>query len=73
MNHSEILQKEIENLRGRLSLLSQVSRLVAGDLDLDTVLQETVDGSRYGVLALLEDAGQVEALLASGLTADEFR
>ena len=83
MNHSENTQKEmqdvIDGLRERLSRLSQASLRIAGDLDLDTVLQETVDGARsltgarYGVLAVLDDAGQVEALLASGLTADEFQ
>ena len=79
MNHSEDLQREIENLRDRLSLLSRASLRITGDLDLDTVLQETVDGARsltgarYGVLAVQGDAGQVEALLASGLTPDEFR
>ena len=51
MDHSEDLQKEIENLRERLSRLSQASLRIAGGLDQDAVLQETVDGTRYGVLA----------------------
>ena len=73
------MQDVIDDLRERLSRLSQASLRIAGDLDLDTVLQETVDGARsltgarYGVLAVLDDAGQVEALLASGLTVDELR
>ena len=62
LNHSEDLQREIENLRERLSRLSRASLRIVGDLDPDTVLQETVDG-----------AGQVESLLASRLTASEFR
>ena len=33
----------------------------------------SLTGARYGVLAVLDDAGRVEALLASGLTADEFQ
>ena len=83
MDHSEDLQREmqdvIDDLRERLSRLSQASLRIAGDLDLDTVLQETVDGARaltgarYGVLAVLDGAGHVEALLVSGLTPDEFR
>ncbi len=79
LNHTEDLQKEIENLRERLSRLSQASLRIAGDLDPDAVLQETVDGARaltgarYGVLAVLNDAGRVESLLASGLTPDEFQ
>ena len=73
------MQSVIDDLRERLSRLSQASLRIAGDLDLDTVLQETVDGARaltgarYGVLAVLDDSGQVEALMASGLTPDEFQ
>ncbi len=83
VNHSEdsqrAMQSVIDDLRERLSRLSRASLRIAGDLDLDTVLQETVDGARsltgarYGVLAVLDDSGQPEALLASGLTEDEFR
>ena len=79
MNDSEVLQREIENLRHRLSRLSRAGLRIAGDLDLDTVLQETVDGARsltgarYGVLAVLDDGGEVETLLSSGLTPEEFR
>ena len=83
LHHSEYLQKQmqgvIDGLRERLSRLSQASLRIAGDLDLDTVLQETVDGARsltgarYGVLALLDDVRRVEALLASGLAADELQ
>ena len=39
LNHSEYLQKEIENLRERLSRLSRASLRIAGGLDLDAVLQ----------------------------------
>ena len=83
MENSEDLQnemkQEIKSLRERLSGLSQASLRLTGDLDLDTVLQEAVDGARsltgarYGVMAVLDDAGQVESLLASGLTPDEFQ
>jgi len=37
------LQRTIESLRERLSDLSRAGRRITGDLDLDTVLQETVD------------------------------
>ena len=73
------MQDVIDGLRERLSRLSRASLRITGGLDLDAVLQETVDGARaltgarYGVLAVLDDSGQVDALLASGLTADEFR
>ena len=47
MNNSEEpqqdLQRTIESLRERLSDLSRAGRRITGDLDLDTVLQETVD------------------------------
>ena len=33
----------------------------------------SLTGARYGVLAVLDDRGQPEALLSSGLTPDEFR
>ena len=48
-------------------MTAEIHRLrIAGDLDLDTVLQETVNGAssltgtRYVVLAVLGDSGQVE-------------
>ena len=37
------MQRTIESLRERLSDLSRAGRRITGDLDLDTVLQETVD------------------------------
>ena len=73
------LQRKIESLQERLSGLSRAGQRINGDLDLDTVLQETVDGARsltnarYGVLAVLDDGGEVEALLSSGLTPNEFQ
>ena len=63
----------IDDLRERLSLLSRTSLRIAGDLDLDTVLQETVDGARYGVPGVLDGTVRVEVLLASGPTLDEYR
>ena len=61
LNHSEALQKEIENLRERLSRLSRAGRVVTGDLDLDTVLQETqLTATEYDLLAeLAVNAGRV--------------
>ena len=83
MNNSEDsqrkMQNEIDSLRERLSRLSRVGLRITGDLDLDAVLQETVDGARSltgagcGVLAVLDHGGEVEAVLCSGLTPDEFQ
>ena len=70
---------EAAALRERLSRLSEASLRINESLDLDTLLQGVLDsasalaGARYGVLAVLGGDGQVEALLASGLTPDEFR
>ena len=47
--------------------------------DLETVLQRTLDtarslaDARYGVMVILDGAGQVETLLTSGLSPDEFK
>ena len=57
--------------------MSDVSRRVTETLDLDTVLQEVVDGAcslteaRYGALAAFDDSGQVGELFISGITAGE--
>ena len=73
------LQKEIESLRDRLSRLSRAGRRITGDLDLDTVLQEIVDearsltGAGYGVLAVMNGDGGVEAVPSLGLTPEEFQ
>ncbi len=69
--------QRIETLRNRLAKLSEASLRINESLDLDTVLQEILDSARsltnaqYGVIATLDDGGQVEDFLSSGLTADE--
>ena len=69
--------QQIEALRNRLSKLSEASLRINESLDFDTVLQEILDSARsltnaqYGVIAIFDDAGQVEDFLSSGLTADE--
>ena len=66
-------------LRERLSRLSEASLRINESLDFETVLQGVLDSARalasarYGVLAVLDHAGQLETLLSSGLTCDEFR
>ena len=79
MNDAEHLRRESDTLRERLSRLSEASLRINESLDLDTVLQDVLDsarslaGARYGVLAVLDDSEQVEALLASGLAPAEFQ
>ena len=71
--------REIEALQERLSRLSAASRRINESLDLDQVLQGVLDsarsltGARYGVMALLDDGGQAQDFLSSGLTAEEFQ
>ena len=66
-----------EALHNRLSRLSEASRRINESLDLDTVLQEVLDSARSltdawcGVIVTLDDKGQVEDFLASGLTDEE--
>ena len=60
------LQRRIECLRDRLSELGPASLRITGDLDLDAVPHEAVDGARsltracYGVMTVLDDSGQLE-------------
>ena len=77
MQQADDLKRENEALRDRLSRLSEASLRINESLDLDAVLQGVLDsaclltGARYGVIATLDDAGQVEDFLASGLTPEE--
>ena len=70
---------EIAELRDRLSRLSQASLRINESLDFDTVLQGVLDsacsltGARYGVITLLDESGQIEDFVTSGLTPEEHR
>ncbi len=70
-------QIEVEALRNRLTKLSEASLRINESLDLGTVLQEILDSARaltdaqYGVIVYLDEKGQVEDFLFSGLTAEE--
>ena len=69
--------EEIQTLRDRLTRLSEASLRVSESLDLDTVLPEVLEsarlltGARYGVITVLDESGQVEHFLGSGLTPEE--
>ncbi len=71
--------RETEALRERLSRLSEASIRITEDLDLDTVLQEVLDGARSltgatrGCLLVLDESAQLESFLASGITEEEYR
>ena len=69
--------REIAELRERLSRLSDASRRINESLDFDRVLQEVLDaarsltGARYGVMTLTGDSGEIEDFLSAGMTPEE--
>ncbi|MXY94656.1 MAG: GAF domain-containing protein [Caldilineaceae bacterium SB0670_bin_27] len=69
---------EAAALRERLSRLSAASLRINESMDPDTVLQDVLDsarslaGARYGVLDVLDDAGQGQMMLTSGVAGSEF-
>ena len=71
--------REIDRQRARVAAMSEVSRRVTRSLDLDTVLQEVVDGARsladarYGAVGMFDDSGHVRKFITSGITSDEPR
>ena len=79
MEQADGPQREIAELRDRLSRLSQASLRINESLDFDTVLQGVLDsacsltGARYGVITLLDESGQVQDFVTSGLTSEEHR
>ena len=68
---------ELQTLRDRLSRLSDASLRINESLDFDTVLHEVLDsareltGARYAVITLLNDAGEIQDSLPSGLSSEE--
>ena len=79
MKQPDELMRENEALRGLLSRLSEASLRINESQDLATVLQGVLDsartltGARYGVITTLDESGQLEDLLTSGMTAEERR
>ncbi len=79
MNPADRRDEEIAALRERLSRLSQASLRITEDLDMDAVLQRVVDSARLltgasrGGLTVIDDAGQLEAFISSGLTEEAHR
>ena len=59
--------------------MSEVSRRITESWDLDTVLQEVVDGARsltdarYGAVGVFDDSGRVRQFITSGITPEERR
>ena len=79
MGQADDQAREIAELRDRLSRLSQASLRINESIDFDTVLQGVLDsacsltGARYGVITLLDEPGQVQDFVTSGLTQEEHR
>ena len=79
MEQADDQAREIAELRDRLSRLSQASLRINESIDFDTVLQGVLDsacsltGARYGVITLLDEPGQVQDFVTSGLTQEEHR
>ena len=77
MHHPDQRDRETEMLKERLSRLSEASRRINESLDFDQVLQGVLDSARsltsarYGVMTLLDDGGQVQDFLSSGMTVQE--
>ncbi len=77
MERADDLERENRLLRSLVSRLSEASLRINESLDFDTVLLGVLDAARslsdarYGVIILLDDAGQAEDFLASGLTPEE--
>ena len=68
---------ELEALQERLTRLSEASLRINETLDFNAVLQGALDSARhltaarYGVMTLLDEGGQVQDFLSSGITAEE--
>ena len=71
--------QEIAALRERLSRLSEASLHITEDLDLDAVLQGVLDGARslsgarMGGVTILDDSGQLQDFITSGLTEEDHQ
>ncbi len=78
MNQPDERDREIAELRERLTLLSQASLRITGDLDFNTVLQGVVDSARLltgasrGCITVVDGSGLLEDFIASGLTEEDY-
>ena len=79
MNQRDEQAREIEILRERSSSLNAAILRISASLDVGTVLREVVDtaraltGARYGLIAAVDEAGQPQEFVTSGLTPEEQR
>ena len=79
MTSANELQRENEALRDRIARLSAAILRISASLDVNTVLHEVVDsaraltGARYGAITTIDDAGQPQEFITSGMTPDEHQ
>ena len=79
MQNPEELRRENELLRDRISRLTAASVRISASLNINTVLREIVEsareltGAECGVIATVDDSGQVEDFVSSGFTPEEHR
>ena len=79
MTDFDKLKRENEALRDCISKLSAASLRISASLDLGTVLREAVEsacaltGARYGVIATVDDSGQIQDVVSAGFTPEEDR
>ena len=77
LREGDRLKAENETLRSRIAGLTQAILRISEDLDLDTVLQEVVDGARslvgakYGAILIFDESGGIRDFITSGVTAEE--
>ena len=69
--------REIDRLRARLAMMSEVSRRITESWELNTVLQEVVDGARsltdaqYGAVGVFDDSGRIREFITSGISHEQ--
>ena len=79
MSKPNTLRQANKVLRDCISKLSAASLRIIASLDLGTVLREAVEsaceltGARYGVIATIDESGQVQDVVTAGFTAEEER
>ncbi len=79
MDRENMEAREFERMRLRVAKLSEVSRRITESWDLDTVLQEVVDGARaltearYGAIGVFDDSGRLREFIVSGINQNERR
>ncbi len=77
MNRIERLEQEVETLRDRLARLTEASHRINDSLDFESVLQGVLDSARlltkakFGVITLINETGEIQDFLASGMTQEE--